>query len=294
MHLGRSVVDPERPELPCDLRDRKISRDAQAAAELDGTVDNPVESLPREGLGDGGRVRRAVSCVQLLTGTKEEGAGRGKVDLVVRDHLLGHPEVCQRRAERPSLAGVGDGDLVRTASRSRPPHHVCHAGRAEPHLCVAEALVDLAENIVVGNEEIREDDLAVSAQHGPVHGGDVPDDVDLRTVRRREEHRGSPEVAGLAAGASHDDEHPGPVCPRDEVLPPVDQPAAIDALRCGRQCRGIGSRTRGGFGHRECRALFTSDDGPQIPVPLSLGRHMVQEMDVALIRCGDVESRRTE
>src|SRR5207302_1160349 len=52
--------------------------------------------------------------------------------------------------------------------------------------------------------------------------------------------------------------------------------------------------TWGGLSHRECRALFTSDDGPQIPVPLRLGRHMVQEMDVALVRCGYVESRRTE
>jgi hypothetical protein len=82
--------------------------------------------------------------VQLPAGLKDQPAGGGDVDLVVGDHLLGHPEVGQPRSEYSSLRGAADGDLLGAASDAEPAHAVRHPDWAQPDLGVAVAEVDFA------------------------------------------------------------------------------------------------------------------------------------------------------
>ena len=115
---------------------------------------------------------------RVRNSTRQQSAGGREVDLVVGDHLLDHAEIGELAAESVALADIVDGDRVRPLRRSEPAHHVGHPRRAKADLRVAVPLVDLAEHILVGDEDVGERHLAVPADHGLVDGVDVAVDAD--------------------------------------------------------------------------------------------------------------------
>jgi hypothetical protein len=87
VHLGGAVVDPERPDLARDPRDGEVCRHAHATAQLRGAVDDPVERLCGEGLGDRGDLGTPAAGVELGARLTEQRARGSEVDLVVGDEL---------------------------------------------------------------------------------------------------------------------------------------------------------------------------------------------------------------
>src|SRR5690606_29762156 len=74
----------------------------------------------------------------------------------------------------------------------------------------------------------------------------------------------------------------------------VDDPATGHLLGPGRQGRRVGSRPRGGFGHRERRPHLTAGERLEETFALFGGGDLVEQVHVALVGGGDVEGHRPD
>lgn len=169
--------------------------------------------------------------------------------------------------------------------------------RAGPNrtLRIAIPLVDLTENILVGDEDVGKRHLAVTADHRLVDDVDVPINADPGGLGGRQEHRGAATIADLPGGARHDDVETGPVGAGDEPLAAGDRPAAVDLGRRRRQLVGVRARPgRRGFGHRECTSDLPSGQRPEVFVALVLARDVGEHVNVALVGGADVQRYRAE
>ncbi|MCO5588369.1 hypothetical protein L7F22_042324 [Adiantum nelumboides] len=292
--LRGAVVDAERAHLAQEPAQQHVPRDAAAAVELQGPVDDPPHRLRRERLGDRDLRPGGAALVQLPAGLQDQPARGGDVDLVVGDHLLRHAEVGQPRPEHLPLRRPGHGDVLGAARDAQPAHAVGQPGRAEADLGVAVALVDLTQHGVVGDAAVGEPDLQVPAVERLVQGRDVPADVHAGVVGVDEEHRRTTTVTGGAGGAGHDDGERGAVGAGDEPLPAVDPPAAVDPGGRGGQRVGVGPGAGGGLGHREARAHVPGGERGEVADLLVLRGDPLEQVDVALVGRGDVQRDRAE
>ncbi len=185
-------------------------------------------------------------------------------------------------------------DVVRAYGGAEPAHHVRHPGRAEPHLGVGEANVDLAEHVLVGHDDAIEPDLAVAADHGPVEGADVPPHLEPRRRARHQEHGGSSGVTGVAGRPGHHDQEAGAFGAGDEPLVTVELPPPGYPRRARSQRARVGAGAGRRLGHRERRPHVAGDQRTEEALSLRLGRDVGEQVDVALIGRGDVERERSE
>ena len=195
------------------------------------------------------------------------------------------------RAEAFAFGDLSHGDVVAAARGTEPAHHMRHAGRAQTHLRVGESLVDLAEHVLVGDEQSSKMTSQCPPIIGLVQGADVSPDRDARCVGAGRGTSSLRRAARLTGGSRHDDEEAGAVGAGDEPFVPVDLPATVDPSRRG------WSEPRDRIPHpARVRSWRTPSACPRARAARGtaasvLRRDVGQHVHVALVRRSDVQRR---
>jgi hypothetical protein len=288
VRLGRPVVDPERPQLVHQPRQRAVAGDTERAADLDRAVEHPPGRLGDVGLGERGLVSGRGAAVERPGAAPDQQAAGFQVELRFGQQLLGHPQVAEPGAEGLARGGPVEGEVVGAAGGAEPAHAVGEARRRQAHLGEAEAFADGAQHGVVVDPAVVEDDFRVPAGEHPVGGLDQTLDPPAKVVGVDEEHRCS------RICHRHADGERGALGAGDEPLASVDRPAASDSLGPGHQHRGIGAGTWRRLGHGEAGADLSRRQRLEVASALRVVGDDVEEVHVALVGGGAVHRRRSE
>ena len=163
MHLGRAVVDSERPHLSQELSQRQIVGNTEAAAHLDRPIDDADHRLGHEDLRHRRFMASGCARIQCVGRTIDQAASSFEFDLRIGKLLLDHPVFGERGSEyRPSLDLVGRY-VLRTLGKSEPSHAMREPSRSQSDLRMSEAMADLAEHCVRRHRAVSEFELTMPA-----------------------------------------------------------------------------------------------------------------------------------
>ena len=177
------------------------------------------------------------------------------------------------------------------ARRAEPAHAVREPGRREPHLRIAQALAELAQDLGGRYAAALEHHGGMAAREAGIDGIDDAFDADAGYVHVGEEHR---RAATLAFDARHHDREAGAFGPGDEPLAAIDHVVIAFQARRGLEQRRVGARTGAGLGHAKAGANLAAGQRHQPALLVLLGRHRFEQMHVAFVGCGAIQCQRPE
>lgn len=265
-----------------------------AAAELDGTIDNPRRRLRHVQLRYRGRELCVDPAIEQLSHVTHERAARLEVDDGVCDQALSEAERVQALAKELPIRRAVHGDVKGAASHPDPTHAVRQACGGEPQLYMLERTAHLAEDRIVPDETVLESDLTMPADHCVVQRGYPTSDHIARGRGRDDEERRRTARTLVVVGSCDADCKSGGVCPCNEPLSTRDTPAAVDPARRRKKGRGVGAGPRLGLGHRKARPNMAFCQRLEPAGALGIRRDPVEQIHVPLVGRGTVQGERPE
>ena len=168
------------------------------------------------------------------------------------------------------------------------------ARRGEPHLRIAKALADPAQNLAFVHPQSVEPDDCMTPGHVLVERVQHPFDMNPRRAHRRQEHRRAGGSARVALVARHDDAEIGADRAGDQPFAPVDDKLVAVAAGGRQQHRGVRSGAGSRFGHHKARADLPRRHRPQPLLLLALLGDFFEKVHVAFVGREAVERHRPE
>ena len=294
MHFRRTVIDSKRADVAVDAFDHRVGGDAEAAENLQRTIDHPPERFRAEHLAQAGLVARALAAIEQPGRLPDREAAQMQVGRVVgklKPHAL---MLADKLAECVTAPRVVSRDRVAAPGRAEPSHAMRQPRRAETHLGVAKAVTDLSQNPLGADAHVVKLHFRMAAGRVVVERFELAHDPESGRVHVNQKHGRSAVGSVLVERARHHDIDARAGSAGDQPLAPRDDKFVAVAARRGLHQIGVRARAVVGLGHREDRANLARDQRPQPSFLLLVVRNLVEQIGVAFIGRHDIERERAE